>query len=88
MLLLMAAAQSVFSTTVVTLMQGAVEARMRGRIMSLNTLLMMGVRPLGDFPVSIAASLFGIANAALIAASVVALAGALVFSLRPAVWRS
>jgi predicted MFS family arabinose efflux permease len=88
MLLLMAAAQSVFSTTVVTLMQGAVEARMRGRIMSLNTLLMMGVRPLGDFPVSIAASLFGIANAALIAASVVAVAGALVFSLRPAVWRS
>jgi MFS family permease len=88
MLLLMAAAQSVFSTTVVTLMQGAVEARMRGRIMSLNTLLMMGVRPLGDFPVSVAASFFGIANAALLAASVVAVAGALVFSLRPAVWRS
>jgi predicted MFS family arabinose efflux permease len=88
MLLLMAAAQSVFSTLVVTLMQGAVEAKMRGRIMSLNTLLMMGVRPLGDFPVSVATSFFGIANAALLSASVVALAGALVFSLRPAVWRS
>jgi hypothetical protein len=24
---------------------------MRGRVMSLNTLLIMGVRPLGDFPV-------------------------------------
>ncbi len=88
MLLLMAAAQSVFSTLVVTLMQGAVEAKMRGRIMSLNTLLMMGVRPLGDFPVSVATSFFGIANAALLSAAVVAVAGAVVFSFRPAVWRS
>jgi len=88
MLLLMAAAQSVFSTLVITLMQGAVEAKMRGRIMSLNTLLMMGVRPLGDFPVSVATSFFGIANAALLSAAVVALAGALVFSLRQVVWRS
>jgi len=88
MLLLMAAAQSVFSTLVVALMQGAVEAKMRGRIMSLNTLLMMGVRPLGDFPVSVATSFFGIANAALLSAGVVAVAGTLVFSLRPAVWRS
>lgn len=88
MLLVMAAAQSVFSTLVITLMQGSVEAKMRGRIMSLNTLLMMGVRPLGDFPVSVAASFFGIANAALLSASIVALAGALVFSFRPAIWRS
>jgi MFS family permease len=88
MLLLMAAAQSVFSTLVITLMQGSVEAKMRGRIMSLNTLLIMGVRPLGDFPVSVASSFFGIANAALLAASVVAVAGALAFSFRPAVWRS
>ncbi len=88
MLVLMAAAQSVFTTLVITLMQGSVEAKMRGRIMSLNTLLMMGVRPLGDFPVSVATSFFGIAHAALLSASVVALAGALVFSLRPAIWRS
>jgi MFS family permease len=88
MLFLMAAAQSVFMTMVITLMQGSVDAKMRGRIMSLNTLLMMGVRPLGDFPVSVATSFFGIANAALLSAAVVALAGALVFSLRPAIWRS
>jgi MFS family permease len=88
MLLLMAAAQSVFSTLVITLMQGSVDARMRGRIMSLNTLLNMGVRPLGDFPVSVATAFFGIANAALLSAAVVALAGALVFSLRPSIWRS
>jgi len=88
MLALMAAAQSVFSTLVITLMQGSVEAKMRGRIMSLNTLLMMGVRPLGDFPVSVATSFLGIANVALLSAAVVAVAGALVFSLRPAIWRS
>jgi hypothetical protein len=88
MLLVMAAAQSVFTTLVITLMQGSVEAKMRGRIMSLNTLLNMGVRPLGDFPVSVATSFFGIADAALLSAAVVALAGALVFSFRPAIWRS
>jgi MFS family permease len=88
MLLVMAAAQSVFTTLVITLMQGSVEAKMRGRIMSLNTLLNMGVRPLGDFPVSVATSFFGIADAALLSAAVVALAGALVFSFRPAIWKS
>jgi hypothetical protein len=88
MLFLMAAAQSVFTTLVITLMQGSVEAKMRGRIMSLNTLLNMGVRPLGDFPVSVATSFFGIGDAALLSAAVVALAGVLVFSLRPAIWRS
>jgi len=82
MLLAMAAAQSVFSTLVITLMQGSVEAKMRGRIMSVNTLLIMGLRPLGDFPVSVAASFFGIAYAALLSASVVALAGVLVFGFR------
>ena len=82
MLLVMATAQGVFSTLVITLMQGSVEAKMRGRIMSLNTLLIMGVRPLGDFPVSIAASFFGIARAALLSASVVALASVLVFGFR------
>jgi MFS family permease len=88
MLLLMAAVQSVFSTLVITLMQGTVDAKMRGRIMSVNTLLIMGVRPLGDFPISIAISFLGIAHAALLSAAVVALAAALVFISRPAVWRT
>jgi MFS family permease len=87
MLFLMAAAQSVFTTLAITMLQGSVEAKMRGRVMSLNTLLNMGVRPLGDFPVSVAASLFGIADAAMLSAAVVAAAGALVFSFRPAIWR-
>ena len=50
MLLLMAAAQSVFTTLVITLMQASVEAKMRGRIMSLNTLLNDGRPAVGRFP--------------------------------------
>jgi MFS family permease len=49
-LLLLGAAQNAAGATAVTLMQTRVPAQMRGRIMSLNTLLVMGVRPLGDFP--------------------------------------
>ena len=36
----------------ITLAQLCVAPQMRGRVMSLNTLLIMGVRPLGDFPAS------------------------------------
>ncbi len=86
-LLLAAAAQSVFTILVVSLMQASVEAKMRGRIMSLNTLLNMGMRPLGDFPISVAISFYGIANVLLLSASIVGLAGAIVFSLRREVWR-
>jgi len=49
-LLMLGAAQNAAGATAVTLMQTRVPAQMRGRIMSLNTLLVMGVRPLGDFP--------------------------------------
>jgi MFS family permease len=49
-LVVLGAAQNAAGATAVTLMQTRVPAQMRGRIMSLNTLLVMGVRPLGDFP--------------------------------------
>jgi MFS family permease len=49
-LLVLGAAQNAASATAITLMQTRVPPPMRGRIMSLNTLLVMGVRPLGDFP--------------------------------------
>jgi MFS family permease len=49
-LLVLGAAQNAAGATAVTLMQTRVPPRMRGRIMSVNTLLVMGVRPLGDFP--------------------------------------
>jgi MFS family permease len=87
MLLLTAAAQSVLTTLVITLMQASVATKMRGRVMSLNTLLNMGVRPLGDFPMSVAISFFGVANAVLLSALIVALAAASVFSFRREVWR-
>jgi MFS family permease len=37
------------TSTMITLMQTRVPRSMSGRVMSLNTLLIMGVRPLGDF---------------------------------------
>lgn len=52
LLLVSSAAQNVAAASISTLMQLRVPPRMRGRVMSLNTLLIMGVRPLGDFPAS------------------------------------
>jgi MFS family permease len=51
-LLLFGIAQNGVGATVITLAQLRVAPQMRGRVMSLNTLLIMGVRPLGDFPAS------------------------------------
>ena len=50
LLLISSAAQTASASSTITLMQTRVPARMRGRVMSLNTLLIMGARPLGDFP--------------------------------------
>ncbi|HLY15819.1 MAG TPA: MFS transporter [Bryobacteraceae bacterium] len=58
-LLILGAAQTAAAATAITLMQTRVPANMRGRIMSLNTLLVMGVRPLGDFPAGALISLMG-----------------------------
>ena len=49
-LLLFGLAQNGVGATTITLMQMRVPPQMRGRVMSLNTLFIMGVRPLGDFP--------------------------------------
>lgn len=51
-LLLFGMSQNGVGATVITLAQTRVPPHMRGRVMSLNTLLVMGVRPLGDFPAS------------------------------------
>ena len=51
-LLLFGIAQNGVGATTITLLQTRVPPQMRGRVMSLNTLLIMGVRPLGDFPAS------------------------------------
>src|SRR5438876_7455737 len=58
-LLLFGIAQNGVGATVITLAQLRVAPQMRGRVMSLNTLLIMGVRPLGDFPASGLIALLG-----------------------------
>jgi len=64
-------AQNLLSATTITLMQMRVPPAMRGRVMSLNTLLLMGARPLGDFPASAAIALLGVRATVLIAAGIV-----------------
>jgi len=71
-LLILGAAQNAAGATAVTLMQTRVPPQMRGRIMSLNTLLVMGVRPLGDFP---AGALIGAMGGPLTAGMSAALTG-------------
>lgn len=58
-LLLFGMSQNGVGATVMTLAQLRVPPQMRGRVMSLNTLLIMGVRPLGDFPASGLIALIG-----------------------------
>jgi predicted MFS family arabinose efflux permease len=58
-LLLFGISQNGVGATVITLAQTRVLPQMRGRVMSLNTLLIMGVRPLGDFPASALIALLG-----------------------------
>jgi predicted MFS family arabinose efflux permease len=49
-LVLLGASQNAAGSIAITLMQTRLPPEMRGRVMSLNTLLIMGLRPLGDFP--------------------------------------
>ncbi|TMD66606.1 MAG: MFS transporter [Chloroflexi bacterium] len=58
-LILFGISQNGVGATVITLAQLRVPPQMRGRVMSLNTLLIMGVRPLGDFPASALIALIG-----------------------------
>ncbi|MGI8960529.1 MAG: MFS transporter [Bryobacteraceae bacterium] len=51
--------QSIIGAITSTVLQTRVGHQMRGRVMSLNTLLIMGVRPLGDFPAGALISLWG-----------------------------
>ena len=70
-LLLFGIAQNGVGATTITLLQTRVPAQMRGRVMSLNTLLIMGVRPLGDFPASGLIALMGGPLTVLLCASIV-----------------
>jgi MFS family permease len=83
-LVLFGAGQAFAGTTTVTLLQTRVPAQMRGRVMSLNTMLIMGVRPLGDFPTGALISVIGVQTTVLLSAALVGGYGAFVYLTRRA----
>lgn len=66
---------NIASATAITLMQTRVAQEMRGRVMSLNTLLMMGVRPLGDFPAGALVGVIGAPGVVLVGAGLAGVIG-------------
>jgi MFS family permease len=75
-LVLLGAGQSVVGAATATLLQTRVRAEQRGRVMSVNTLLLMGVRPLGDFPLGVLMTQLGVPLTTLIGAGAVAVSAA------------
>jgi hypothetical protein len=61
------------SATMITLLQTRVPRQMSGRVMSINTLLIMGVRPLGDFFAAAVIGRFGAPFTATASAALVAM---------------
>lgn len=84
-LFVLGGAQNAAGATTITLLQMRVPAHMRGRAMSLNTLLIMGIRPLGDFPVAALMSRLGFRTAVLLSAGIVAVAPLALLLRQPAV---
>jgi len=83
-LLVLGVSQVGVAATTITLLQTRVPRSMSGRVMSLNTLLIMGVRPLGDFAAAAVIARAGapftaVASAVLVASIAIAVA------LRPVV---
>ena len=77
-LLVYGVGQTLAGTTTITLLQLRVPENMRGRVMSLNTLVIMGIRPLGDFPAGALIGLIGAPETVLLSAALVAIYGLLV----------
>jgi MFS family permease len=84
-LLLFGVAQNGVGATTITLLQTRVPPQMRGRVMSLNTLLIMGVRPLGDFPASGLIILIGGPLTVLLCAAIVGLYSLYLVIARPVI---
>jgi predicted MFS family arabinose efflux permease len=74
--------QSFAGTMTITLLQTRVPEEMRGRVMSLNTLVIMGIRPLGDFPAGALISVVGAPETVLLSGCLVGGYSALVFLMR------
>jgi MFS family permease len=73
-LFILGGAQNTAGATTITLLQTRVPPWMRGRAMSLNTLLIMSVRPLGDFPTGAVIGALGFRPTVLLSAAIVAIA--------------
>jgi MFS family permease len=78
-------AQNGVAATTLTLLQLRVPPRMHGRVMSLNTILIMGVRPLGDFPAGALINLLGAPFTVLASGVVVGIYSLYLLAARPAV---
>ena len=78
-------AQNGVGATTITLLQTRVPSQMRGRVMSLNTLFIMGVRPLGDFPAGALIGLVGGPLTVLLSAGIVGGYTLFLLFARPAV---
>jgi MFS family permease len=83
-LLVFGIGQTLAGTTTITLLQTRVPDQMRGRMMSLNTLIIMGVRPLGDFPAGALIAGIGAPGTVLLSAGLVGIYG-LGLLTRPAI---
>jgi predicted MFS family arabinose efflux permease len=82
-LFILGAAQNAAGATTITLLQTRVPPEMRGRAMSLNTLLIMCVRPLGDFPAGVVIGRLGFRPAVLLGATLVGATLSTLFAARP-----
>ncbi len=85
-LLVFGISQNGVGATVITLAQTRVAPQMRGRVMSLNTLLVMGVRPLGDFPASGMIALVGGPLTVIVCALIVGGYSLYLLVGRPVIW--
>lgn len=84
-LFLLGAAQNTAGATTITLLQTRVPPDMRGRAMSLNTLLIMCVRPLGDFPAGAVVAGLGLRPTVLLSVLIVGVAWLAILAGCPAV---
>ena len=63
LLLVAGAAQAVTSAVSITLMQLNTPRNMMGLVMSINTFVIMGIRPLGAFPIGALSAVIGVSVA-------------------------
>ena len=73
LLLVAGAAQAVTSAVSITLMQLNTPRNMMGLVMSINTFVIMGIRPLGAFPIGALSAVIGV-SAAIASGAVIAFA--------------